>query len=78
MPGTHDFPRAVMVLVVGDHELPLAVVDAGAQCDLALVDEILRVQLVVARRGWSIRLTQIDDELRELIELVGLGEHLGL
>ena len=66
------------MLVVGDLELPLAVVDAAADCDLALVDEILRVQLVVARRGWSIRLSQVDDDLRELVELVGLGARLGL
>ena len=78
MPATDDFPRAVVVLVVGEHELPLAVVDAGSHCDLALVDEILRVQLVVARRGWSIKLTQVDENLRELVELIGLGQHLGL
>ena len=78
MPGTDDLPRAVVVLVVGEYELPLAIVDAAADCDLALVDEILRVQLVVARRGWSIRLVQVDDDLRELVELVGLGPQLGL
>lgn len=78
MPGTDDLPRAVVLLVVGEHELPLAIVDAAADCDLALVDEILRVQLVVARRGWSIRLVQVDDDLRELVELVGLGPQLGL
>ena len=78
MPGTDDFLRAVVVLVVGEHEVPLGVVDARTGCDLALIDELLRVQLVVARRGWSIRLTHVDDDLRELVELVGLGERLGL
>ena len=78
MPGTHDFPRAVVVLVVGDRELPLGIVRRTARGDLELVDEILRVQLIVARRGWSIRLTHVDDDLRELVELVGLADQLGL
>ena len=78
MADTDDFPRAVVVLVVGDHQLPLGIVGSEAHCDLALLDEILRVQLVVARRGWSIRLAHVDDDLRELVELVGLSDRLGL
>ena len=72
-------PRAVVVLVVGGGgEIPLGAIDHGARCDLALVDDLLRLQMAVARRGWSIRLTHVDEDMRELVELVGLGECLGL
>jgi hypothetical protein len=78
MPCTDDHPRAVVVLVIGDHEVPLAIVDRTTRCDLALVDEILRLQIVVGRRGWSIRLTAVDDDLRTLIELAGVSDRVGL
>ena len=78
MPETDDFPRAVVVLVVGDQQIPLGIVGSEAHCDLALLDEILRMQLVVARRGWSIRLADVDDDLRELVVFVGLSDRLGL
>ena len=51
---------------------------ASEPCDLALVDQILRLQLVVARRGWTLRLTDVDDDLRDLMHLVGVNERLGL
>ena len=79
MPDADDPPRAVVVLVVGGGgEILLGVIDHGAQCDLALVDDLLRLQLAVARRGWSIRLAHPDQDLRDLVEFVGLGECLGL
>ena len=78
MPDTDDPPRVAVVLIAGDQEIPLGVVEHGTRCDLALVDDLLRLQLGVARRGWSIRLTHVDRGLHELVELVGLGECLGL
>jgi hypothetical protein len=78
MASRDDTPRAVLLLVVDDHELPLAIVDRSVRCDLALVDQILRLQLVVARRGWTLRLTDVDDDLRDLMHLVGVNERLGL
>ena len=79
MPDANDPPRAVVVLVVvGSGEILLGAIDHSARCDLALVDSLLRLRMAVARRGWSIRLLQPDQHLRELVELVGLGECLGL
>ena len=74
----HDLPRAVVVLVVGHREFPLGIIGAGTRCDLMLIDDLGRLQLLGARLGWSIRLAQVDRELRDLVELVGLGECLGL
>jgi len=78
MPDTDDPPRAVVVLIVGEREFPLAVVDRGTKCDLALVEHLVRLQLAAGRRGCSIRLTHVDRDIRELVELVGLGDCLGL
>ena len=79
MRDADDPPRAVVLLVaLGGGEILLGAIDHGAHCDLDLVDDLLRLRMAVARRGWSIRLTQPDQDLRELVELVGLGECLGL
>ena len=79
MPDADDPPRAVVVLVGwGGGEILLGAIDHGTRCDLALVDDLLRLRMAVARRGWSIRLAHPDQDLRDLVELVGLGECLGL
>jgi len=41
-------------------------------CDLAFVDDLLRVQLAAMRFGWSIRLEDVRPDLVELVELAGL------
>ena len=79
MTDAHAPPRAVVMLVAGGgREIVLGAIDHGAHCDLALIDDLLRLRMAVARRGWSIRLACPDQDLRELVELVGLGECLGL
>jgi hypothetical protein len=78
MPDIADAPRAVVVLVVGDQQVSLGEIDRGTRCDLELIDGLLRLRVAAARRGWSIHLTEVDRDTRALIELVGLGECLGL
>lgn len=46
--------------------------------DLALVDALLRMKLIARRCGWRMRLDDPSDELRALLDFVGLGEALGL
>ena len=75
--GYHE-PRAVVVLVVAGREFTLRVIDATTRCDLDLIDDILRLRLAGTRNGCSIRLRCVDEELRALIDLVGLREYLGL
>lgn len=63
-----------MVLVCGDVEVaswPLAGLDRP---DLAVVNELARLQLAARRVGCSIRLRAACTELCELLDLVGLGE----
>jgi ABC-type transporter Mla MlaB component len=70
--------RAIVVTIVHDeHEVEVARVDA-VRPDLVLVDALMRLQLAATRRGWSVRLRDVPDELRALLELAGLGEVLDL
>lgn len=69
---------AEVVLVRGVLEVRLGPVGRGLRCDLGFVDELLRVQLAARRLGWSIRLDNVAEELRELVALVGLSDELGL
>jgi hypothetical protein len=68
--------RATILLVVGDQEMQVGAIDPTCRCDLALVDEVLQLRLAARRLGWSIRLTHVDDDLRELLELVGVADVL--
>lgn len=64
----------MVVLVCGDAEVaswPLA----GWDCaDLAVVDELARLQLAAQRLGYSIQLRDAGAELLELLDCLGLCE----
>ena len=46
------------------------------RCDLGFVEDLLRVQLAARRFGWTIQLVEVLDDLRELIEMVGVSTDL--
>jgi hypothetical protein len=69
-------PRAVAVLVRNGRRVELGPVDGTGACDLAVVDDLLRLQLLTARFGWQLRLVHVHPDLRELFELVGMTNHL--
>jgi hypothetical protein len=69
-------PRAVAVLVRHEQRVELGPVEGDGPCGLALVDDLLRLQLLTARFGWQLRLVRVHPELRELFELVGITTHL--
>ena len=48
------------------------------RADLATVDALIRFQLVARRAGGRVRVDDASDELRDLLELAGLAEVLGL
>lgn len=76
MAGGDDGPRAVVVLEQDGHDVVLGAVVRPGRCDLGLVDDLLRLQLAADRFGWSLRITQVRPDLRELFELVGLADRL--
>jgi hypothetical protein len=63
-----------VVLVRGDIELASWPLRSGGSPDLAVVNELARLQLVAQRLGWSILLIDTAVELSDLLDLVGLGE----
>lgn len=69
-------PRAVVLLLRDGQEVLLGPVYGPDRCDLGFVEGLLRVHLAARRFGWSIRLTEIHPDLRELVELVGLTTDL--
>ena len=74
--GADAGPTAVVVLRRGGGDVLLGAVYAGGRGDLALVDDLLRFQLAARRLGWSIHLRQVRQDVREVIELAGLGSEL--
>jgi len=66
----------VIVLVTRERALPLGSIREATACDLALVDRLARLRLVASRCGWSIQLTEVDQDLRELLDLAGLTDCL--
>lgn len=63
---------ATVVLVLDDQtEIVLGQLEAGRP-GLAMVDALMRFQLLARRRGCAVRLRDVSPELRALLELVGL------
>ncbi len=68
--------RAMVVLIRRDAEVatwPLST----AHVDLSVVDEVARLQLGAGRLGCTVELREVCPELRELLDLVGLGVEVG-
>ena len=61
-------------LVNGDRSIVLGLVGARKRGDLAVVDDLLKLQLHAARLGWRVRVRECCPELRELFELMGMAD----
>ena len=68
-----DGTSTVVLVVTGGVEVPVWRGEAPPRADLAVVDSLARLQLAARRRGWSIRLQNPGQPLRQLLELTGLG-----
>jgi ABC-type transporter Mla MlaB component len=69
-------PRPTVVLKRGDADVaswPLPLPPCGRP-DMAVVDQLARLQLEARRLGCSIRLRNVCSELVELLELSGLDD----
>jgi hypothetical protein len=70
--------RDVVLVLDDDVELVLWRMDGLSGPDLDLVDRLARLQLAARRLGYAIRLRNPCDELRSLLDLVGLTDVLPL
>ncbi|MGH3549838.1 MAG: hypothetical protein ACRDQU_17360 [Pseudonocardiaceae bacterium] len=66
----------VVVLVHGGVELASWPLGRTSRPDLAVVEELARLQLAARRLGCSIQLRDTCTELRELLVMLGLNEVL--
>ena len=69
--------RDTVLVVNADTEEVVGYVDATSP-DLALVESLARMQLRARRRGERVRLRNVPDDLRGLLELVGLTDVLAV
>jgi hypothetical protein len=69
--------RDIVLIVDADTDEILGHVDARRP-DLALVESLARLQLSARRRGGRLSLRNVSDDLRGLLELVGLDAVLAV
>ena len=70
--------QATVVLVAADgHELVVEGL-GGPRCDMRCVDTLLRFHVQARRHGGRLRLRDVSDELRGLLELAGLTRVLAV
>ena len=69
--------KDAVLIVNADTDEVLGYVDVSRP-DLALVESLARVQLRARRRGERVRLRNVSDDLRGLLELVGLTDVLAV
>jgi hypothetical protein len=67
---------ATVVLLRGPAELATWPLERDHRPDLAVVDDLARLQLAARRLGYSILLRDACPRLAELLELVGLSDQL--
>lgn len=77
MHDPRDKPMTVVMVLADGRERIVGRVCARA-VDLATIDGLLRLQLLAQRRGWRLQVRDASDDLRALLELVGLEEVLVL
>jgi hypothetical protein len=77
MADTGDTRVTVVMVVDSGSEVVVGHLDARRP-DLALVDALVRLQLAACRRGWLMDLRDLPEDLRGLLELVGLADVLTL
>jgi anti-anti-sigma regulatory factor len=71
-----DGPRTAVLVVDGEVEVMVAELD-GQRLDLAVVNALARLQLTARRHGFTVCLVDPSEELRGLLELVGLADVFG-
>jgi len=69
--------REIVLIVDVETDEIIGHLDAR-RADLAVVEALARVQLSARRRGARIRLSNVSDQLRGLLELTGLGDALSV
>lgn len=69
-------PHAVVVVAIDGRRCIVALVDQATCCDLDLVERLLWLRLRASRRGWRLHLEDVDDDLRGLLDLVGVTTSL--
>lgn len=68
--------RAVVELVRDDQVVALGAVTCPRRGDLELLDDLLRLHLIVGRLGWRVKLADPNEPLREMVDFLGISSEL--
>jgi hypothetical protein len=69
-------PTTVTVVLTRDGRTFRIARVVSPQCDVRLVEVLLRIALEARRQGWAMRIEGVEDDLRDLFGFLGLGELL--
>jgi hypothetical protein len=67
---------AVVLITRHDGTRETVRIIGGGSPDMALIDALARMKLVESRRGSLLRLVEVSDSLKRMIELAGLSQEL--
>jgi hypothetical protein len=73
MSASVDRPRAVIVVVAGDRCRYVIAIEPTVVCDLDLVNRLLWFRLIAQRLGWVVLLEDVDDDLHDLLDFLGVA-----
>jgi len=76
MAGLPTPARRAVVALVRDGQCVEVGPVASATCDAGLVEDLLRFDLAARRLGWQLRLREVDPNLFELLDLVGVADRV--
>lgn len=68
--------RAVVHLVRGTDVVELGTITCPRRPDLDIVDDLLRLHLLVGRFGWRVRVLDVCPRLGQMVDLVGVADRL--
>ena len=80
MTGSETPAWAVVEVHVREREraLPIAVLRPPVGPDAPSIDRLLRLSLTTRQRGATLRVTRVHPDLRQLVELFGVTDQLGI
>jgi hypothetical protein len=76
MADTPTPARRAVVALARDGECVEVGPVASGPCDAAFVEDLLRFDLAARRLGWRLRLREVDPDLHELLDLVGVADRV--
>lgn len=76
--ATQPWAVVEVMVLARERALPIGVLRPPVGPDAPSIDRLLRLSLTTRRRGATLRVTRIHPDLRDLVELFGVTDQLGI